>query len=137
MTSFHTLSKKKAKKAYKTTLFLLRHFLSKSLFIHLMNYSVFRISAVTEDENIIPEDSLNMVHNLPLSQPRLIKSHLSFDMLPSQLIEKKSPAKVHSTDLLSLLVHISDLIDLKRLFCSLLTAHLCSKKPKGHLCFFL
>ena len=55
---------------------------------------IFRISAVTEDENLIPEDSLNSVSAKPDSEPRLIKTHLSFDMLPNSIIEENSAIKV-------------------------------------------
>jgi len=57
-------------------------------------FPYFEISAVTEDENLIPEDSLNSVSAKPDSEPRLIKTHLSFDMLPNSIIEENSAIKL-------------------------------------------
>ena len=61
-----------------------------------VTYNFFRISAVTEDENLIPEDSLNKVASKTESEPRLIKTHLSFDMLPDSITDENNGVKVHT-----------------------------------------
>ena len=74
--------------------------LSKIDFVHpfffvkqkLQEIIIHRIKAVTEDPNIIPIDTIDAVKEM--ESPRLIKSHLSYDMLPSEIESKE--AKVFS-----------------------------------------
>ena len=49
---------------------------------------IYRIKAVTEDPNIIPIDTIDAVKEM--ESPRLIKSHLSYDMLPSEIESKEA-----------------------------------------------
>ena len=58
----------------------------------LQEIIIHRIKAVTEDPNIIPIDTIDAVKEM--ESPRLIKSHLSYDMLPSEIETKE--AKVFS-----------------------------------------
>ena len=58
----------------------------------LQEIIIHRIKAVTEDPNIIPIDTIDAVKEM--ESPRLIKSHLSYDMLPSEIESKE--AKVFS-----------------------------------------
>ena len=37
----------------------------------------------------LPSDSLDLANNLPLSEPRLLKTHVCYDMLPKQVKDKK------------------------------------------------
>ena len=43
---------------------------------------------------MIPHDTLDLVASKPESQPRLIKTHLSFDMLPNDITDENSSIKV-------------------------------------------
>ena len=66
----------------------------KTLIVFIIHLISFRISSVTEAEGVIPEDSLDAVDAKPNSEPRLIKTHLSLDMLPNSIIEENSNVKV-------------------------------------------
>ena len=48
----------------------------------------FRISAVTEVEGVLEENSMELVENM--ESPRLIKTHLLFDMLPTSITQNKT-----------------------------------------------
>ena len=67
---------------------------------------IYRIKAVTEDPNIIPIDTIDAVKEM--ESPRLIKSHLSYDMLPSEIESKE--AKVFSEKKNPLFFQISKMI---------------------------
>ena len=54
----------------------------------LQEIIIHRIKAVTEDPNIIPIDTIDAVKEM--ESPRLIKSHLSYDMLPSEIESKEA-----------------------------------------------
>ena len=50
------------------------------------------ISGMSEEaKKAMPEaaDSVNNASNMPRNEPRLLKTHLSYDMLPEQVREKK------------------------------------------------
>ena len=53
-----------------------------------MYFVFFRISAVTEVDGVLAENSMELVENM--ESPRLIKTHLSFDMLPTSITKNKA-----------------------------------------------
>ena len=64
---------------------------------HVLNFLTvhfvffFRISAVTEVEGVLEENSMELVENM--ESPRLIKTHLSFDMLPTSITQNKTKVR--------------------------------------------
>merc|ERR1711953_1073918 len=51
-------------------------------------FPYFEISAVTEVDGVLAENSMELVENM--ESPRLIKTHLSFDMLPTSITQNKA-----------------------------------------------
>ena len=57
----------------------------------------FRLGAISEPEfwdDTIP-DSMDEATAMPTDCPRVLKTHLSFDMLPNQVMKRRN--KVHNT----------------------------------------
>ena len=55
----------------------------------------FRLGAISEKEfwdDVIP-DEMEVATAMPTDCPRVLKTHLSFDMLPNQIMEKRNKVR--------------------------------------------